>query len=136
MAAVTARTAAAAALCGVLLIGCSDDGPEGGGAGPAAARAGTPTGPVLDVRAAVGRDVDVVATVERVLHANAFVVVDGQIGTDPVLVTTGSPPVGLDAGRTVRIIGTVVEDPPGSDPGMNAYKAAGPIIEAADVSLR
>jgi hypothetical protein len=135
MPAVTRRTAAAAAICGVLLCGCSDDQPVADRTG-AVARPNTEATPVLDLRAAVGQSVEVLATVQRVLHANAFVVVDGQVGTTPVLVTTGTMPVGLDAGRPVRITGTVVDDPPGWDPVMDQYKAKGPIIEAADVSLR
>lgn len=110
---------------------CGDDGADRPAAASSAPSAGTP----VDVRGAVGRAVELVATVSQVLHANAFVISGGQVGEEPVLVTTGSMPVGMEEGATVHLKGRVVADPPGSDPVMNAYKARGPIIEALEVAL-
>jgi hypothetical protein len=89
----------------------------------------------LNLRAAVTQDVEVLATVEEVLHANALVVTGGQLGSEAVLVTTNLLPPGIEQGSSVRIVGRVTADPPGSDPVMNEYKAAGPIITATELTL-
>ncbi len=133
------RIAVAVSVAVVLtLAGCGEDTSSGGQTGTTAVGPATsqPAPSPVDVRASIGQRVEVETTVHEVLHANAFVVVDGQVGPEPVLVTTGVMPIGMAPGSSVVVTGRVIEDPPGSDPVMNEYKARGPIIEAVDVRLR
>lgn len=129
------RAAAVGAAIALSLMATSCDAQERSPARAGASTAAASTGPVLDLPAAVGEDVEVTATVHEVLHANALVITGGQVGPRAVLVTTSSLPHGIDSGADVRVVGEVVVDPPGSDPVMNRYKAAGPIITASSVEL-